>query len=132
METSVRVAEPVEKKLTFNATEEVTSDNRKFKVINSDSYSIALFPAGGKDSPEKKSRLKYNARVTLKQSGITFHMVIKELKEDGTLLAGQPGKLSNHRAVVTEWDAENEKSYERMSVPNNIYKEIIALVQATG
>lgn len=132
-ECTVKVAQAVEKNLEFKVSDEVTSDHSPFKVIDSDEYSIALFPAKvNNEDPEKKSRLKYNARVTLKSSGITFQMVVKELKKDGVLIAGQAGRTPARRTILTDWDGDKKISYERMSVPSNTYKEIIGIISAVG
>jgi len=126
-ELTVKVSVPTDKKLEYKVTEEVASGGKAYKLINSEPYQIAIFPTSGKADPNKGSNLYANARVTLKAQSITFQMVVKKLK-NGELIAGQPGRLNGHRAVVTEWDGE--KSFERMSIPNGTHKEIMSLISA--
>ena len=135
---TVKVSEPVEKKLEYSLKENVTADKKEYKIIDAEGYQIALFPTAGDGDTKKGSHLVANARVTLKHSGITFQMVVKKLRDSGELLAGQPARLNGHRAVVTEWIPERDAkgaaiqgkgtSFERMSLPNGVYKEIMALI----
>lgn len=137
-EVTVKVNEPVEKKLEYSIRESVTADKKEYKIIDCEAYQIALFPTSGDNDASKGSHLVANARVTLKRAGITFQMVVKKLTKSGELLAGQPARLNGHRAVVTEWIPERDgkgaiiqgkgTSFERMSIPNATYKELMALV----
>ena len=101
---------------------------KSFKVIKADGISISLFPASAQAKPDAKVRLIYNAQVDFPALEIGFRMTIKEMVESGDLLAGSSAKLGHRRAVVTEYN--NGKNYERMTIGNNSYKKIMALIAA--
>ena len=128
IKTKYQTRETKDVEVSFTKEEQVTSDGRPFVVLDNEKYSISLFPLATKPAKGKQSYIKYNARVHFKNSGIQFHMAIREMVEDGSLIAGQQGRMSQHRAVVTEWNAEKGLSYERMAIPDNQYRELMAMV----
>lgn len=115
-------------KVKFTKTEGVTSGMKQFIILDNEKYKISLFPVSVKPDNNKRSYIKYNAQVYFKSSCIAFNMAIRELVEDGSLIAGQQGKMSFQRAVVTEWDPTRNVSYERLAIPENEYREIMAMV----
>jgi hypothetical protein len=119
-----------EKEISFEKEAKTRSDGGTYIHLHNDDYSISLFESKAQARPGKKSRIKYNATIILKKPGVAFQMPVKELVESGQLLAGQTSRLNNHRAVVTEWDSTNEKSYERMSVPSDTYAELMSIIEA--
>jgi len=140
MEVSVKVNKPTEEKLTFEIREATTGEGKGYKIIDAEDYQIAIFPNSKQADPTKGSHLVANARITLKKAGITFQTPVKKLRDSGELLAGQPARLNGHRAVVSEWVSDKDgngmpipgkgESFERMSIPNSVYKEIMALIAA--
>ena len=126
--TTYQTRETKDEEVCFTREEQVTSDGKPYLVLDNDKYTISLFPLSTKPAKGKMSYIKYNARVYFKNSGIQFHMAIRELVEDGSLIAGQQGKMNHHRAVVTEWNPDRGISYERLAIPDTQYRELMAMV----
>jgi len=122
----------VDEKIQYEVAEHFGGEDgaKSFKVIKADGLTISLFPATAKAKDGAKSRLVYNAQVDLPALEIGFRMTIKELTDSGELLAGSSAKLGHRRAVVTEYNKDTKQNYERMSIGNNMYRKIIALVTA--
>lgn len=126
---AVDTREKVHKELPFTVEERAQTDGKICLVVDSDQYGIVLFPANS-EFGDKGSRIKYNANVTLKGQDISFRMVVKELKADGTLIAGQQGSVASRRAVVTEWDKNTMKSYNRMEIGRAAFDSIMGIISA--
>lgn len=133
---TVTGVQSVEKSVEYDLKEDLAGNGKEFKTIKTDKMTISLFPSNATPKPGSKSALKYNARVILHDSGINFQMAVKEISKDGetSYLAGQKGRNVGSRAIISDW-VPNESSpkggdsYERMSVPQNLYKEIIGLIE---
>lgn len=108
-----------------------TSEGNPYVVLDNDKYHVALFEVKSRTNNWRKVFIKFNARVSLKQAGITFCMPIREIAEDGSLIAGQKSRINGKRGVITDYDKANGLSYERLAIPDNDYREIISMV-STG
>ena len=125
-EVPVRV--PGTKKVNFEVEVKTTSNGGESIHLSNEELSIVLFESKAKPKEGSGSRIKYNATITLKPSGVTFHTAIKELltgDNKGQLIAGQSSRMNGKRAVINEWDKDSNKSYERMSIPSELYSVII-------
>jgi len=121
-----------DEKVQYEVTDHFAGEDgsKSFKVIKAKGLTISLFPANASAKEGAKSRLVYNAQVDLSDLDIGFRMVVKELTDSGELLAGSSAKLNHRRAVVTEYDKDSKTNYERMTIGNNTYRKIMALISA--
>lgn len=128
---TVPVRVPGEKSVSYNVDVKTTSNGGESIHISNDDLSIVLFESTAKPKQGSGSRIKYNATITLKASNVTFQTPIKELltgENKGQLLAGQSSRMNGKRSVINEWDSDKNQSYERMSIPSELYSTIITLI----
>ena len=132
LQAKVETHEKVEKDLPFTCEEKSTSNGTPYLQLESDQYLILLFESNARASETAKSRIIFNASVTLKSVGLTFHVAVKELIENGSIFAGARSSRSGMRALVSEYNKDTGKSYERMSVTDEAYRTIMAMINAVA
>jgi hypothetical protein len=120
-----------EKPVSYDVDIKTTSNGGESIHLSNDDLSIVLFESKAKPKEGSGSRIKYNATITLKGSGVTFQTAVKELltgENKGQLIAGQSSRMNGKRSVINEWDKDKNQSYERMSIPSELYATIIAMI----
>ncbi len=128
--TTVKTNELKDVEVTFTKDIQTSEKNQTYLVLDNEKYNICLFPINSVNANGKKSFIKYNARVHIKQFGILFYMAVRELVSDHALIAGQAAKAAGFRAVVTEYSPETGVAHERMSIPDSKYYELMAIIRA--
>jgi hypothetical protein len=137
--TTAKVLEEKEKQISFTVEEAPGANGTEgsYAVLSSDKYRIVLFPARVPLNPDAKARVLYNARinVTTSEGVFGFNTSVKELTENGELFIGGKSSMQGHHAIVSEWvkaktALDKGKSYERSSIPTNLYREIMAIIRA--
>lgn len=119
------------------------TNGKPYAQLSSDNISLSLFPSTpdpAKVNKEAKSRIKYNATVTLKDSGIVFQVPVKELTDKhenperrGEIFAGEKSRFAEKRAVICDYDKDANDgqgaSYERMSIPGDLFKTVMEMIR---
>jgi hypothetical protein len=132
LQTTVETSEKVTRELPFTCEEKVTANGTPYLQLESDQYLIMLFASSAHNSETAKSRIVFNASITLKSASITFHVPIKELVENGSIFAGYRSQRQGMRVLVSEYSKITGKSYDRMSVPDESYRTIMAMINAVA
>ena len=110
--------------------ESINLDEHGFKRSENETYKIVLFPVVS-DNPNRSTHaeLIYNVKVTHKPSKFVLSFGVRRL-EDGSLIAGSSSKMTNYRAIIDEY--KGGRSFEKLSVPKEVYKDIMALIAAAN
>jgi len=114
--------------LQFSMDERRTSSGKPYLALDSEKFYIALFPVSLPPLPGARSQIKYNARVTFKSFGISFHMAVRELLSDGSLISGRKSALNDKHAVIADWNGKTRTAYERLSIPERDYQMIMQMI----
>lgn len=130
LSTTIQTRELKDVEIQFSKDIQTSEKGQHYVVLDNDRYNICLFPVKASPVNGKKSFIKFNARVHFKASGVLFYMAIREMIEDGALIAGQSAKAAGFRAVVTEWSPSQGISYERMAIPDSQYFELMSIISA--
>jgi len=101
----------------------------EYKIIDTESVNIALFPTKVPYDAKKNAHPVYNANIRFKESGIELVSVQVNQLKSGDLIFGQSSKQNGKRAISV-WDKEKQKSYERAAIPNNLYRMCVGLIEA--
>ncbi|MGV7931047.1 MAG: hypothetical protein AB2L13_19450 [Spirochaetota bacterium] len=128
--TTFHASEVKESPVSFDLDKKLTTDGKGYLSLDNPKYHIALFPAKVEPVLGARSQIKFNARVTMKEAGITFHMPVRQLVDDGSLIAGQRSAFQSKRTVVSDWNAKTSTSYERLAIPDENYRELMAMITA--
>jgi len=130
LSTTIQTRELKDVEIQFSKDIQTSEKGQHYVVLDNDRYNICLFPVKASPVNGKKSFIKFNARIHFKNSGVLFYMAIREMLEDGALIAGQAAKAQGFRAVVTEWSPAQGVAYERMAIPDPQYFELMAIISA--